>query len=201
MHGTDVRNDLRFHWTSGCRSRYRRGCVRRQRLHTSKAKLGQPVGATPRRNESVRVRRSKRLPLPDVQAHVLRHTQGALTIKLIGARLSEGSSTIPGMNNLTLVLNELEKERSRLTSNLEKLHNAISALNGVGVNGTRRKMSAAGRARIVAAQRARWARVKGQKVVSISSRKRRKLSAATISRIRAAQRARWAKWRKQQRTA
>jgi hypothetical protein len=105
------------------------------------------------------------------------------------------------MNTLTSVLNELEKERSRLTSNLEKLHNAISALNEVGANRTRRKMSATGRARIVAAQRARWARVKGQKVVSISSRKRRKLSAAAISRIRAAQRARWAKWRKQQKAA
>jgi hypothetical protein len=33
-------------------------------------------------------------------------------------------------------------------------------------------MSAAGRARIAAAQRARWAKVKGQKVVSIAAPKR-----------------------------
>jgi hypothetical protein len=105
------------------------------------------------------------------------------------------------MNSLSSVLNELEQERNRLTSNLEKIDNAISALNGVGADGTRRKMSAAGRARIAAAQRARWARVKRQKVVSINVRKRRKLSAAALSRIRAAQKARWAKWRKQQKTA
>ena len=59
-------------------------------------------------------------------------------------------------------------------------------------------MSAAGRARIAAAQRARWAKVKGQKVVSIDARKRRKLPAKALANIRAAQKARWAKWRKQQ---
>ena len=64
--------------------------------------------------------------------------------------------------------------------------------------GRRRTMSVAGRARVAAAQRARWAKVKGRNVVSITSRRRRKLSAAALARIRAAQRARWAKWRKQQ---
>jgi hypothetical protein len=61
-------------------------------------------------------------------------------------------------------------------------------------------MSAAGRARIAAAQRARWAKAKGGKVVSIASRRRRKMSAAAIARIRAAQKARWAKWRKAKKT-
>jgi hypothetical protein len=107
------------------------------------------------------------------------------------------------MSSLTSVLNQLEQERSRLTSQLAGLSNALAALNGAGKSGARRggTMSAAGRARIAAAQRARWAKVKGQKVVSIASRKRRKMSAAAIARIRAAQKARWAKWRKQQKTA
>jgi hypothetical protein len=61
-------------------------------------------------------------------------------------------------------------------------------------------MSAAGRARIAAAQRARWAKAKGQKAVSIATKKRRKLSGTAIARIRAAQKTRWAKWRKQQKT-
>jgi len=66
-------------------------------------------------------------------------------------------------------------------------------------------MSAAGRARIAAAQRARWARVKAQKGGSSSARThsssvrpKRRMSPAAIARIRAAQKARWAKWRKQQ---
>jgi hypothetical protein len=55
-----------------------------------------------------------------------------------------------------------------------------------------------GRARIASAQRARWAKIKGQKVVSISARKGHTMSAAARKRIAAAQKARWAKWRKAQ---
>jgi uncharacterized phosphosugar-binding protein len=99
------------------------------------------------------------------------------------------------MTNLTSALTQLEQERKRLSSRLEQLNNAVSAL--TATNGIRRgNISAAGRARIAAAQRARWAKAKGQKVVSIVSRKRRNMSAAAIARIRAAQKARWAKWRK-----
>jgi uncharacterized phosphosugar-binding protein len=104
------------------------------------------------------------------------------------------------MTNLTSALNQLEQERNRLSSRLEQINNAVSALTGAG-NTRRGTISPAGRARIAAAQRARWAKAKGQKVVSIASRKRRKMSAAAIARIRAAQKARWAKWRKSKKTA
>jgi hypothetical protein len=108
----------------------------------------------------------------------------------------------PAMAKFTAVLRQLQQERSRLLSQLQRLSNAISALNGPSGNQTRRRaISAAGRARIAAAQRARWAKAKGEKVVSIATRKRRKLSAAALARIRAAQKARWAKWRKQHKTA
>ena len=101
------------------------------------------------------------------------------------------------MANLISVLNQLEEERTRLASQLKNLTNALSALNGTGKNGTRRgTMSAAGRARIAAAQRARWAKVKGRKVVSIE--RKRTMSPAARRRIAAAQRARWAKWKKAQ---
>ncbi len=111
------------------------------------------------------------------------------------ARLSR-SSRMPTMINLKSVLTQLELEHRRLTSQIEAVGRAISMLGGE--SGTT-KMSAAGRARIAAAQRARWARIKGNtgKVASISSRKKRTLSPAAIARIRAAQRKRWAKWRKQ----
>jgi len=94
------------------------------------------------------------------------------------------------MSNLTSVLKHLEQERTRLASQLERLNNAISALNGKGTS-RRGRISAAGRARIAAAQRARWAKVKGRKVVSITAHKRT-MSPGTRKRVAAAQRARWA---------
>jgi hypothetical protein len=101
------------------------------------------------------------------------------------------------MHSLTLALKQLETERTRLNARLQRINTALSALGGKRNNSVRRgAMSAAGRARIAAAQRARWAKVKGTKVVSITSRKRRRMSPAAIARIRAAQKARWAKWRK-----
>ena len=56
----------------------------------------------------------------------------------------------------------------------------------------RRGMSATGRARISAAQKARWAKVKGAKVEAVP-KKRRKMSAAGRARMAAAAKARWAK--------
>jgi len=102
------------------------------------------------------------------------------------------------MVNLKSLLNQLEWERRLLSSQLERLNAALSALESRGRSG--RRISAAGRARIAAAQRARWAKTKGRKIVPITSQRKRKMSAAAIARIRAAQKARWAKWRKQQKT-
>jgi uncharacterized protein YlxW (UPF0749 family) len=67
------------------------------------------------------------------------------------------------MTNLTSVVKQLQQERSRLTSQVESLTNAISALSVESNKGTGRTISAAGRARIAAAQRARWAKWKQQK--------------------------------------
>ncbi len=100
------------------------------------------------------------------------------------------------MANLSSVLNQLQQERRRLTSQLEGLSNALSALEEIGRR--RARISAAGRARIAAAQRLRWSKVKGKKAATIPTAKRRKMSASAIARIRAAQKTRWAKWRKKQ---
>ena len=56
----------------------------------------------------------------------------------------------------------------------------------------RRGMSAAGRARIAAAQKARWAKVRGA-VPAVIGKRRRHMSAAARARITAAQKRRWAK--------
>ena len=105
------------------------------------------------------------------------------------------------MTNLTSVIKHLEQERNRLGAQLERLTHALSVLNGTGNHGARRTISAAGRARIAAAQRARWAKSKGQKVVSIAVRKGRRMSAAARKRVVAAQKLRWAKWRKEHKKA
>ena len=58
----------------------------------------------------------------------------------------------------------------------------------------KRKMSAAGKARIVAAQKARWAKVKaGKPSVKPARKAKRKMSAAARSKIAAAAKARWKK--------
>src|SRR5208283_965498 len=57
----------------------------------------------------------------------------------------------------------------------------------------KRKMSAAGRAKIAAAARARWAKVKGRKsAVKPVKKARRKMSAAGRAKMAASARARWA---------
>jgi len=96
------------------------------------------------------------------------------------------------------VVSELQKERKRLADELHRVAAALTAFGnayGHGSRPTRKKrtISVAGRKRIAAAQRARWAKIKGQKVVSISSRKG--MSPAARKRIATAQKARWAKWR------
>ena len=106
----------------------------------------------------------------------------------------------PVMVTLISLLKQLEQERNRLASQLERLNSALSALNVKGLS-RNRGISTAGRAKIAAAQRARWAKARGEKVVPITSRRKRKMPAAAISKIRAAQKARWAKWRKEQKTA
>jgi len=108
------------------------------------------------------------------------------------------------MANLRFVVRQLQQERKRLSSQMEALNRAISALNGVRSNGARRTrgISAAGRARIAAGQKARWERIKGRKsAASPPDANKRTMSAGARRRIAAAQKARWAKWRKAQKTA
>jgi hypothetical protein len=79
---------------------------------------------------------------------------------------------------------------------IDELEAELAAVAGGGVAAAaqprgRRGMSAAGRARIAAAQKAHWAKV-GAKVEA-APKKRRKMSAAGRARMAAAAKARWAK--------
>jgi hypothetical protein len=109
------------------------------------------------------------------------------------------------MTNLGGVVRMLKKEQDRLTKELRGIGTALAAF-GTAYGqrtGTRRSLSAAGRARIAAAQRARWAkvRVKPRKQNVVTMPKKRTMSAAARKRIAAAQRPRWAKVKAAKKTA
>ena len=109
------------------------------------------------------------------------------------------------------VISELQRERKRLEDQLHRVSAALNAFGNVYMHGSqpkaasatrnKRTISVMGRRRIAAAQRARWAKIKGQKLVSTSARKGRKMSPDARRRIVAAQKARWAKWRKAKKKA
>ena len=98
------------------------------------------------------------------------------------------------MTKIAGVVQTLKKEHERLTRELKGISAALSAF-GASYNGGTHKISAAGRARIAAAQRVRWAKARsnGSKASVVSRPKKRSLSVAARKKIAAAQRARWAK--------
>ena len=93
----------------------------------------------------------------------------------------------------------IKEQIEGLQRELQGIFNGGSVGNGAARRGRppggRRRMSAEARARIAAAQRARWAKVRGTAPKLQSGKKRRTMSAAARARIAAAQRARWAKVR------
>jgi len=109
------------------------------------------------------------------------------------------------MSDIAGVVRLLKKEQDRLTKELRGISAALAAFgNAYGKGAGTRKLSASARARIAAAQRARWAKVREkagaeQKVVPI--RGKRTLSTAARKKIAAAQRARWARVKAGKKTA
>lgn len=100
-------------------------------------------------------------------------------------------------------IRELQAEIASLKKQFGTLLNALAGNDGghipVPFRRRRRKMSAAARARIAAAQKARWAKLKAAKVEAPASgggRKRKTMSAAARARIAAAQKVRWAMLKK-----
>ena len=96
------------------------------------------------------------------------------------------------MANLASVVQQLRKEHDRLTREIRGVTAALAAFGAMyGKRTGNRRISAAGRAKIAAAQRARWARVRNGGPPAAP--KKRTMSAAARKKIAAAQRARWAK--------
>ena len=111
----------------------------------------------------------------------------------------------PCMSLLNLTPAQLRKA-ANLKEQIEGLHKQLAALSGNGSGmpsplkvakpSPKKKggMSAAGRASIVAAQKARWAKIKGTaKSAAKPAKKKFTMSAAAKAKISAAAKARWAK--------
>ncbi len=97
---------------------------------------------------------------------------------------------------LASFVSALRVERTNLVNELRRVDAALSVLGkmGGGRNSTKPKhsMSASTRKRMSLAQRARWAKAKGQ---APAAKHMRTMSASARRKIAAAQRARWAKLR------
>ena len=110
---------------------------------------------------------------------------------------------------LSNAIQELKQRKNQIASQIVNLRgeskklseaiNVLSKLSGAGAIATapaRKKISAAGRKRIAAFQKARWAKIKAGKASTPATKpakKRKKLSAAARKRISEFQKARWAK--------
>ena len=100
--------------------------------------------------------------------------------------------------NLSNISVEQLKRAIVIREHIEKLEHELAGILGESHtaaatgHGGRRKMSAAARAKIGAAQRARWAKHK-KSTATGAVKPRRKMSAASRAKIAAAARARWAK--------
>jgi glycine/serine hydroxymethyltransferase len=108
------------------------------------------------------------------------------------------------MTNLGGVVQMLKKEHDRLSKQIKAVSAALSAFGAEYARVKPRSgISAAGRASIAAAQRARWAKIRAKngKTNIVRMPKRRTMSAAARRKIAAAQRARWAKVKAAKRTA
>lgn len=108
------------------------------------------------------------------------------------------------MSNLAGVVRLLKKEQDQLTKELHRIGAALAAFGKAYVKGTgARKLSKSARARIAAAQRARWAKVRANagKSDKVLPTRKRTLSAAAWKKIAAAQRARWARVKAGKKTA
>jgi len=103
-------------------------------------------------------------------------------------------SAIPNITVLQLERAlELKRQIAALEAEVQKLLGTGADLRrGTLSGGPRRQMSEAGRRRIAAAQRARWARYKRSTITNSKPKTKRRMSASARAKIAAAQRRRWA---------
>jgi hypothetical protein len=109
------------------------------------------------------------------------------------------------MNNETGIVQFLKKEQGRLTKELRGIGAALAAFGkAYGTATGARSVSTSARARMAAAQKARWAKAReanGTQKKAIGKVPKRVMSAAARKKIAAAQKARWARVKAGKKTA
>jgi hypothetical protein len=103
------------------------------------------------------------------------------------------------MNSITNLTSGQLRDAANIKDQIASLQKQLSQVLGSAPTGApsgatpKRKMSAAGRARIAAAQKARWSRVKGAKAPATAAHQPKgKMSAAAKAKLSAKMRAVWA---------
>jgi len=118
------------------------------------------------------------------------HYQSRMTTNL--SHLTTGQ-----LNRIIAIKEKIESLQSRIDTITADGDRALSPTTDAAPKKRRSRMSRAGRARIAAAQRARWAKVKrnGNVALGTARKKDRRSSPAVRAKLAAAARARWAKVR------
>ena len=101
------------------------------------------------------------------------------------------------MNQISSLSAEQLRRAAAIKDQIDTLESELGKILGGSTGAAKafgkRTMSASARARIGAAQRARWAKVRGNRAAKPAGAPRRKMSAAARAKIAAAAKARWAK--------
>jgi hypothetical protein len=102
------------------------------------------------------------------------------------------------MSNLLSLTTTQLRHAADLKEKIEALNKELSSILGapapVSAKAPKKgKMSAAGRANVAKAQKARWAKIKAAKPAAKAPAKKRTMSAAAKAKLSAAAKARWAK--------
>ena len=101
------------------------------------------------------------------------------------------------MNAITSLTSQQLRQAASIKEQIADLETQLSGI--VGTNNQpksgRKTMSAAARAKIAAAQKARWAKAKGKSAASPVKKGKRQMSAAAKARLSQLAKARWAKVR------
>jgi hypothetical protein len=102
------------------------------------------------------------------------------------------------MSNLISLTTTQLRQAADLKEKIEALNKELASILGASTPAPAKApkkggMSAAGRARVAAAQKARWAKIKAAKPAAKAPAKKRTMSAAAKAKLSAAAKARWAK--------
>jgi hypothetical protein len=101
------------------------------------------------------------------------------------------------MSNLLSLTTTQLRQAADLKEKIEALNKELASILGASTlasaKAPKKGMSAAGRAKVAAAQKARWAKIKAAKPAAKAPAKKRTMSAAAKAKLSAAAKARWAK--------